>query len=111
MGLLVSIPFFQRVRMNVRSWDKGSRGTLQAHTPTYAQARTWVSRDALGQASEGADFPYKGGNYSPRGVPFHLFLMCIAASSSGDRGSTAITGTGVERDHLSPYPPVSWVPE
>ena len=60
----------------------------------------------LGQASEGADVPYEGGNYYPRGVPFHLFLMCIAASSSSsDGGSTAIKGTGVERDHLFPPTP------
>lgn len=43
-----------------------ARGALQAHAPTYAQVRTWVSgRCCLLWASEGADVPYKGGNYSP----------------------------------------------
>ena len=98
--------------MTVRPRDTGSRG---AQLPAGRSRRTrppmrkqhlgqW--RSCLGQASEGADVPYEGGNYYPRGVPFHLFLMCIAASSSSsDGGSTAITGTGVERDHLFPPTP------
>lgn len=53
VGLLVSISFFQRMRMNGCALlgrrvpqSPAPHGALQAHAPTYAQARTWVSQDA-----------------------------------------------------------------
>lgn len=81
------------------------RGSPGACTHLCSSAHLGQPRRCLGWASEGADISYKGVNYSPRGVPFHLFLLCIAASSSGDGGSTAIKGDmGWEGPSLPPAP-------
>ena len=87
------------------------RGSPGACTHLHTSTRLGEPRRCPGRASEGADIPCKGVSCSPRGVPFHLFLLRIAASSSSDGGSTAIKGTWVGRDHLSPQPRISGVPE